>query len=74
MLSPIAATHGASVQQVALAWHLQESPQALPIPGTTSLGHLHENLEAQSIVLSQEEMRAIDEITAPGGANGVVTS
>jgi aryl-alcohol dehydrogenase-like predicted oxidoreductase len=70
VLPPIAAAHGASVQQVALAWQLQGSPQALPIPGTTSLAHLHENLEAQSIVLSQEEMRAIDEITAPGGAAG----
>lgn len=61
VLPPIAAAHGASVQQVALAWQLQGSPQALPIPGTTSLTHLHENLAAQSIVLSPDEMRAIDD-------------
>jgi hypothetical protein len=62
VLPPIAAAHGASVRQVALAWQLQGSPRALPIPGTTSLAHLRENLEAQSIVLSPEEMRAIDDI------------
>jgi hypothetical protein len=66
VVPPIAAAHGATVQQVALAWQLQGSPQALPIPGTTSLAHLHENLEARSIVLSPEEMRSIDDITAPG--------
>jgi aryl-alcohol dehydrogenase-like predicted oxidoreductase len=65
VLPPIAAAHSASIQQVALAWQLQGSPRTLPIPGTTSLAHLRENLEAQSIVLSSEEMRAIDDITAP---------
>lgn len=74
VLPPIAAAHGASVQRVALAWQLQGSPQALPIPGTTSLAHLHENLAAQSIALSPQEMRAIDGITAPADADGVVTS
>jgi hypothetical protein len=65
VLPPIAAAHGATVQQVALAWQLQGSPQSLPIPGTTSLAHLHENLEAQSVELSPQEMQAIDDITAP---------
>jgi hypothetical protein len=65
VLPPIAVAHGASVQQVALAWQLQGSPQALPIPGTTSLAHLHENLKAPSIVLSPQEMRAIGDIAAP---------
>ena len=70
VLPPIAAEHGATVRQVALAWQLQGSPQALPIPGTTSLGHLRENLQAQSIALSPEEMRAIDAITAPDDTGG----
>jgi aryl-alcohol dehydrogenase-like predicted oxidoreductase len=74
VLPPIAAAHGASVRQVALAWQLQGSPQALPIPGTTSLAHLHENLQARSIVLSPQEMRAIDDITAPAGADQAVTA
>ena len=65
VLPPIATTHGATTQQIALAWQLQGSPQALPIPGTTSLAHLQENLQAQSIALSPQEMRAIDDITAP---------
>jgi pyridoxine 4-dehydrogenase len=65
VLPPIAAARGASVRQIALAWQLQGSPQALPIPGTTSLAHLQENLQAQSITLSPQEMRTIDDITAP---------
>jgi len=69
VLTPIAAEHGASVRQIALAWQLQGSPQALPIPGTTSLAHLRENLQAQSIALSPQEMRVIDDITAPGDAD-----
>jgi aryl-alcohol dehydrogenase-like predicted oxidoreductase len=68
VLAPVAAARGATVQQVALAWQLQGSPAALPIPGTTSLAHLRENLEAQSIVLSPQELRAIDDITAPAAA------
>jgi pyridoxine 4-dehydrogenase len=74
VLPPIAAAHGATVQQIVLAWQLQGSPRALPIPGTTSLAHLHENLAAQSIVLSPEEMRAVDGIAAPGDTDGVVPS
>ncbi|HEY5394788.1 MAG TPA: aldo/keto reductase [Trebonia sp.] len=70
VLPPIAAEHDATLQQIALAWQLQGSPQALPIPGTTSLAHLHENLRAQSIVLSAQEMRAIDDITAGGNDDG----
>jgi pyridoxine 4-dehydrogenase len=64
VLPPIAAAHGVTVRQVALAWQLQGSPQTLPIPGTTSLAHLHENLEAESIVLSPDELRAINDIAA----------
>jgi pyridoxine 4-dehydrogenase len=70
VLPPIAAEHGASVRQIALAWQLQGSPQTLPIPGTTSLAHLRENLQAQSIALSPQEMRAVNDITAPVGAGG----
>jgi hypothetical protein len=67
VLPPIAAHHDATLQQIALAWQLQGSPQSLPIPGTTSLAHLHENLRAQSITLSPDEMRAIDGIAAGEG-------
>jgi aryl-alcohol dehydrogenase-like predicted oxidoreductase len=67
VLPPIAAAHGATVRQIALAWQLQGSAQSLPIPGTTSLGHLQENLQAQSIALSPQEMRALDDIAAEAG-------
>ena len=70
VLSSIAAEHGATVRQIALAWQLQGSPQSLPIPGTTSLAHLRENLQAQSIALSPQEMGAIDDITAAEDTDG----
>jgi aryl-alcohol dehydrogenase-like predicted oxidoreductase len=73
VLAPITAAHGATAQQVALAWQLQGSPVTLPIPGTTSLEHLRQNLAAQSIVLSPQEMQAIDGITAPEDAGEPVT-
>ena len=41
--------------QVALAWLLERSPIMLPIPGTSSLGHLSENVAAASLRLTREE-------------------
>ncbi len=58
-LSAIAASHGASPSQIALAWLLARSPIILPIPGTSSLAHLEENWEARRIALSPQEMEAI---------------
>jgi hypothetical protein len=74
VLPSIAAAHGASVRQVALAWQLQGSAQALPIPGTTSLAHLRENLAAQSITLTPREMQAIDAIAVPAGTDRAATA
>ncbi len=62
VVPPIAQAHGATDQQIALAWQLQGSKQSLPIPGTTSLEHLKENLSAQSIVLTEAEMHALNTI------------
>jgi pyridoxine 4-dehydrogenase len=62
VVPPIAEAHAATNQQIALAWQLQVSSQSLPIPGTTSLAHLQENLRAQEIVLSDTEMRALNDI------------
>lgn len=59
VLGKIAARHGASTAQIALAWLLARSPVILPIPGTSSLSHLEENWEARRIALSPEEMAAI---------------
>src|SRR3954453_10112586 len=51
----LAERHGASPQQVALAWLLARSPAMLPIPGTLSLDHLQSNLAALELELSDEE-------------------
>ncbi|MDX3071756.1 aldo/keto reductase [Streptomyces sp. MI02-7b] len=59
VLGPVAARHGATVPQVALAWLLARSPAVLPIPATTSIGHLRENLAARDLVLTAEEIAAI---------------
>ena len=59
---PVAAAaerHGATPGQIALAWLLARSPVILPIPGTSSIAHLEENLAAASIHLDPEEVQAI---------------
>ncbi|MFN2542378.1 MAG: aldo/keto reductase [Chthoniobacterales bacterium] len=51
-----------SAVQLALAWLLEKSPVMLPIPGTSSLAHLEENMAAAKLRLSAEEMRKIEEL------------
>ncbi len=58
-LDAIAARHGATPTQIALAWLLRRSPMMLPIPGTLSLAHLRENLGALEIVLTDTEFAAL---------------
>ena len=60
-LDAVAAKHGATPAQVALAWLLARSPLMLPIPGTSSLAHLEENCDASALQLSAEEVAAIAE-------------
>ncbi len=55
----IAARHGATAEQVALAWLLRRSPATLPIPGTLSLDHLRQNLAAGEIELADDEFEAL---------------
>jgi pyridoxine 4-dehydrogenase len=55
VLCGIAQAHRVSPTQVALAWLLQRSPIMLPIPGTSSIEHLEQNVAAASIRLSKEE-------------------
>src|SRR5262249_7214189 len=59
LIDPIAEKHAATPQQIALAWQLHRSEHALPIPGTTSIQHLEENLAASAISLIQAEVDAI---------------
>jgi aryl-alcohol dehydrogenase-like predicted oxidoreductase len=58
-LDEIAARHDASPGQVALAWLLWCSPVMLPIPGTSSVEHLEENVAAASLDLGEEEFAAL---------------
>ena len=55
----IAAAHRVTPQQIILAWLLKRSPAMLPIPGTLSSGHLHENLAALDIELTDEQYQAL---------------
>lgn len=60
-LAGIARDRGATPAQVALAWLLHRSPAMLPIPGTSSVEHLEENVGAAALELSAEDMEAIEE-------------
>src|SRR4051812_2018512 len=71
--SPVGGSHGlnssaleaaakaknATVYQLAIAWLLQRSPVMLPIPGTSSVAHLEENMAAAKVKLSAEEMKTL---------------
>jgi len=59
-LNAAAKAHSVSVFQVALAWLLERSPVMLPIPGTSSLPHLEENVSAAKLKLTPGEWKAID--------------
>jgi aryl-alcohol dehydrogenase-like predicted oxidoreductase len=54
-LADAAAAHGATAAQLALAWLLARSPVMLPIPGTSSLAHLEENVAAAELALTADE-------------------
>lgn len=58
-LQRIAAEHDATPSQLALAWLLKRSPVMLPIPGTSKVAHLEENVAAARITLSDEEFEAL---------------
>ncbi|TAU81883.1 aldo/keto reductase [Rhizobium leguminosarum] len=60
LLDTIAKKHNAAPSQIALAWVLKRSPVMLPIPGTSKVKHLEENVAAVDITLSNEEFSALD--------------
>jgi aryl-alcohol dehydrogenase-like predicted oxidoreductase len=68
VLSKIAARLRASPAQVALAWVLKRSKAMLPIPGTSSVKHLDENVAASSLQLTKEDFETLD--AAAAGAAG----
>jgi aryl-alcohol dehydrogenase-like predicted oxidoreductase len=58
-LAAIAAEHGSSPSQLALAWLLHRSPVMLPIPGTSSVAHVEDNIAAAEIKLTEDEFDAL---------------
>src|SRR5207237_3400384 len=62
VLNEIAKAHQASPKQVALAWLLRRSPIMLPIPGTSSVEHLEENVAGASVQLTDEEYERLAEV------------
>jgi pyridoxine 4-dehydrogenase len=64
ILNRIAQAHNASPTQVALAWLLHRSPIMLPIPGTSSVEHLEQNVAAASLRLSEEEYERLSRVPA----------
>jgi pyridoxine 4-dehydrogenase len=60
LLDTIAKRHGAVPSQIALAWLLKRSPVMLPIPGTSQVSHLEENIAAANIQLTDSEFIALD--------------
>jgi aryl-alcohol dehydrogenase-like predicted oxidoreductase len=61
LLNKVAARRGATPAQIALAWLLAQKPWIVPIPGTTKLHRLEENLGAAEIELGADDLREIDE-------------
>lgn len=59
-LAQAAEAHGASPAQLALAWLLRRSPVMLPIPGTSSVAHVEENIAAAALTLTDAEYRELE--------------
>ena len=66
ILSRIAKTNRATPMQVALAWLLKRSPMMLPIPGTSSMAHLEENVNAAAVKLSDREFEELSGMLVHG--------
>lgn len=65
-LDDVAASLGATPQQVALAWLLKRSPNILLIPGTSSIAHLEDNLASASLTLDDEHLELLERSASPG--------
>jgi aryl-alcohol dehydrogenase-like predicted oxidoreductase len=59
-LDKLAADHGVTISQLTLAWLLHRSPVMLPIPGTSKVDHLEENIAAAAVRLSDEQWAAVE--------------
>jgi aryl-alcohol dehydrogenase-like predicted oxidoreductase len=66
----LAAQAGCTPAQLSLAWVLSRGPHVVPIPGTTSLAHLEENLAARDIAVSPDLLAEIDALITPESVSG----
>ncbi len=62
MLKKVAQKHNATANQVMIAWLLQRSPAMLPIPGTSSVAHLEENMKSPNVTLTDDEMEQLGRV------------
>jgi len=60
-LERIATEHGATPAQVSLAWLFHRSPVMIPIPGTSSVSHLEENVAARDLELTDDDLKQIED-------------
>jgi aryl-alcohol dehydrogenase-like predicted oxidoreductase len=61
---------GCSAAQLALAWLLHRAPHTVPIPGTTNLAHLHENMGALNVPMSPDIMAKLNQLFEPDAVSG----
>ncbi len=64
VLSKLAKTHNSTTSQIAIAWLLRRSPVMLPIPGTSKVKHLEENVASAELKLSETEWQSLEEAAA----------
>ncbi len=69
-LAEVAEEAGCTLAQLALAWLLHRGDHILPIPGTTSVAHLEENLGAAAVVLTPEQIARLEAAIHPGNVAG----
>jgi pyridoxine 4-dehydrogenase len=62
VLDRIAQAHHASPTQIALSWLLHRSPMMLPIPGSSSIEHLEQNVGASSVLLTDEDYQILSRV------------
>jgi pyridoxine 4-dehydrogenase len=65
VVTGVAQRIGATPTQVALAWLLQRSPTMVPIPGTSSVAHVEENVASAALALSADDVAELDAVAAP---------
>ena len=69
-LAAIAREVGCTPAQLALAWLLHKDATLIPIPGTSQIAHLEENLAADQVMLSAEQMQRLEDLINPRTVRG----